>query len=85
MQLILGHHRLHGWNLGDLLPLGLRIVPLQGMLAVLTALGLDGDDHVYLLDRHQAPRMSLVSRLPSRPTPGGPAPQPLDERLRRIA
>jgi hypothetical protein len=85
VQLILGHHRLHGRDLGHLLPLGPRIVPLQGMLAAPTALGLDEDDDVDLLDRHKAPRMALVSGLPARPTPGGLAPRPLGQRLRRIA
>ena len=68
MQLILGDDRLHRWDLGHLLPLGLRILPLQGVLAVATALRLDGDHHVHLLHRHQRPGVPLMTRLSTRST-----------------
>jgi hypothetical protein len=77
VQLLLGDHRRHGQGFAYLMPLGLWILPLQGLLAAWTVLGLDRDDYIYLLDRPQAPRMSLVSTLPVRPTPGGLAPRPL--------
>ena len=85
MQLILGDHGLHGRDLGHLMPLGLRIRPLQWLLAASTALGLDGEDHVHLFAGHQAPRVSLVPGLPPRPTPAGLAPWPLGQRLWRVA
>lgn len=66
------------------MPLGLGILPLQGALAAPTVLGLHGEDHVPLLDRHHPPRLSLVARLPARPTPGRLAPRPFGQGLRRI-
>jgi hypothetical protein len=50
MQLILGHHGLHGWELGHLMPLGLGILSRQGMLAAATALRLNWDDDIDRLD-----------------------------------
>ena len=71
MQLILGDDRLHGWDLGHLMPLGLGIFPLQGVLTAGAALRLDGDDHVHLLHRHQRPGVPLMAGLPTWATPTG--------------
>ncbi len=51
------------------MPLGLGLLPVQGVLAAGTALGLDGDDAIDLFDRHQCPRLLRMSRLPAGPTP----------------
>jgi hypothetical protein len=77
VQLLLGDPRRHRQGFAYLMPLGLRILPLQGLLTAWTMLGFDRGDRIYPLDRPQAPRMSLVSTLPVRPTPGELAPRPL--------
>jgi hypothetical protein len=85
MQLILGDDRLHGWDLGDLMPLGLAIFSMQGVLTAGAALGLDGDDHLHPLDRDQRAGVPLVAGLPAGPTPTGLVPWPPADGLGRIA
>ena len=85
MQLILGHDRLHGRDLGHLMPLGLGIFPLQRVLAVVTALRLDGDHDVHLLHRHQCPGLPCMAGLSPGPTPRGLAPRPLAQGLGWVA
>jgi hypothetical protein len=85
VQLIRGDHGLHGWDLGHLLPLGLPILSRHGLLAVPTALGLDGHDPVHLCHRHQPPGVSLVPGWSAGPPPGGRAPRPLGQRFWGIA
>ena len=85
MQLILRHHRLHGWDLRHLMPLGLGVRSLQGVLAAWTTLRLDRDDGIDLLDRQQRPRLPLMTGLPAGPPPAGLAAGPLAQDLGRIA
>ena len=85
MPLILGDDRLHGWDLGDLMPLGLAIFSRPGVLTAGAALGLDGDDHLHPLDRDQRAGVPLVAGLPAGPTPTGLVPWPPAEGLGRIA
>ena len=85
LPLILGDARLHGWDLGDLLPLGLAIFSRPGVLTTGAARGLDGDDHRHPLDRDQRAGVPLVAGLPAGPTPTGLVPWAPAEGLRRIA
>jgi hypothetical protein len=55
VELILGDNRLGLWELRHLMPLGLQIGPLQGVLTAQALYGLDRDDHVYRLYRQQRP------------------------------
>lgn len=68
MQLILGDDRLDPWDLRHLMPLGLRIGPLQRVLTVKALHGLDRDDHVHRLYRQQRPCLPLMAGLPARST-----------------
>jgi hypothetical protein len=45
--------------------LGLRIVPLQGLLTARALHGLDRDDHVDFFHWHQGPALPLMTGLPS--------------------
>lgn len=63
MQLILGDHRLGRWTLGGLMPLGLRLFPLQGLLEARAPLRLDRDNDIELRDWQQRPRLPLMTTL----------------------
>jgi hypothetical protein len=82
---IRGHAGLYGRDLGHLLPLGRGILPLQRVLAVVTALRRDGDHDVHLLHRPQPPRLPCMAGLSARATPRGLAPRPFAQGLGRVA
>jgi hypothetical protein len=65
--------------------LGLGILAVQRVLAAWAPLRLDGNHHVYLVDRHQGPRLPLVARLSAWPAPPGLAARPFCDGLRGIA
>ena len=85
MPLIRGDHRLGRWDLGDVRPLGLGIVPPQGLLAAPAPCWLDRDDDIDLLNRPQRPRPPRMTGLPTRSTPTGLAARAFPDRRRRIA
>ena len=82
---MLGDDRLHRRELGDLMPLGLAIFPVQGVLVAGAALGLHGEDHVHLLERGQRARLPLMAGLSAGPRPTGLATWPPVKGLGRIA
>jgi hypothetical protein len=81
VQLILGYTGFHQWDLGDLMPLGLRVVPLQRVMTAWTWRGFDRDHDGGVRDRHQGPCLASVSRLPAGLTATGLAARMLVARL----
>jgi hypothetical protein len=64
VQLILRHDGLHRRQFGHLMPLGLAILAVQGLVAAGTVRGLYWPHHLHVLQRHQRPGLALVPWLP---------------------
>ena len=77
VQLILSHDRLHGRDLGHLMPLGVRNLPLQRRLTAPAPHGFDRNDHIHRLHGQQRACLPLRAGLSTRATPRGLTPGPL--------
>jgi hypothetical protein len=71
MHVVLRHYRAYEGYLEHLMPLRLRVITVQRLLATGARRGLERDDLVDLCHRHQRPGLATVPGLPTRPTPTG--------------